>query len=292
MRKQSFVAVLLTIAGLLSLTGDLAHAGKDEKKVAVCHLPPGNPANAHTITVGEAAVNAHLVHGDELGECPTGCSSDAACEDGNACTADTCADGGLCLHDSVDCDDTNACTTDSCDPGSGCVWSPNDGVACDDGNDCTASDMCAGTACQGTAITGCCDADTDCLDQDPCTTDACNGNHECTNVPKGCTAPDECSIGACDADGNCVTTPVSCDDSDPCTIDNCDPNDGCTNDPIPECNSEPFCGNGSIDLGEECDSTLNPDPDCDVVHPGCQGECACLPPLHDLECLCVAVNDV
>ncbi len=38
-------------------------------KVTICHIPPGNPANAHTITVGAPAVRAHLAHGDHLGAC-------------------------------------------------------------------------------------------------------------------------------------------------------------------------------------------------------------------------------
>ena len=38
----------------------------------ICHIPPGNPSNAHTITVNPAAVNAHLNHGDTLGECEGG----------------------------------------------------------------------------------------------------------------------------------------------------------------------------------------------------------------------------
>ena len=38
-------------------------------KAKVCHIPPGNPANAHTIIVGIAAVKAHLAHGDVLGAC-------------------------------------------------------------------------------------------------------------------------------------------------------------------------------------------------------------------------------
>ena len=41
----------------------------DTKKTTVCHIPPGNPANAHTICVGNAAVPAHLDHGDFLGTC-------------------------------------------------------------------------------------------------------------------------------------------------------------------------------------------------------------------------------
>jgi hypothetical protein len=42
----------------------------DPKKTTICHIPPGNPANAHTICVGNAAVPAHLHnHGDYLGIC-------------------------------------------------------------------------------------------------------------------------------------------------------------------------------------------------------------------------------
>ena len=39
------------------------------EKVTVCHLPGGNPGNAHALTVGAPAVPAHLDHGDTLGEC-------------------------------------------------------------------------------------------------------------------------------------------------------------------------------------------------------------------------------
>jgi len=38
-------------------------------KVDVCHIPPGNPANAHTITISENALDVHLDHGDHLGAC-------------------------------------------------------------------------------------------------------------------------------------------------------------------------------------------------------------------------------
>ena len=40
-----------------------------DEHVTLCHVPPGNPANEQTITVGESAVDAHLGHGDYLGEC-------------------------------------------------------------------------------------------------------------------------------------------------------------------------------------------------------------------------------
>ena len=43
---------------------------KDQNKVTICHIPPGNPENAHTITVGESAVLTHVAkHGDTIGPC-------------------------------------------------------------------------------------------------------------------------------------------------------------------------------------------------------------------------------
>jgi len=37
--------------------------------VTICHIPPGNPANAHTITIAMSALPAHLAHGDYVGSC-------------------------------------------------------------------------------------------------------------------------------------------------------------------------------------------------------------------------------
>lgn len=44
--------------------------GEYDGPVDLCHFPPGNPAAAHTITVGPSAVKAHQGHGDTLGACP------------------------------------------------------------------------------------------------------------------------------------------------------------------------------------------------------------------------------
>jgi len=57
-----------------------------KNKVTICHIPPGNPENAHTITVGEPAVITHMTkHGDTLGECPPlfGENSENNSNDGN-----------------------------------------------------------------------------------------------------------------------------------------------------------------------------------------------------------------
>ncbi|HEY0977401.1 MAG TPA: hypothetical protein VGE21_08015 [Flavobacteriales bacterium] len=43
--------------------------GNANSKVLVCHVPPGNPANAHTICISPNGVPAHLAHGCFLGPC-------------------------------------------------------------------------------------------------------------------------------------------------------------------------------------------------------------------------------
>jgi hypothetical protein len=47
-----------------------ACAPGDTKKTTICHVPPGNPANAHTLCIGNAAIPHHLAnHPDYLGPC-------------------------------------------------------------------------------------------------------------------------------------------------------------------------------------------------------------------------------
>ncbi len=51
--------------------GDEGDEGKDQEaeQVTICHRPPGNPDNEHTITIGEPAWQAHEGHGDHKGAC-------------------------------------------------------------------------------------------------------------------------------------------------------------------------------------------------------------------------------
>jgi hypothetical protein len=44
-------------------------AWANQGKVEVCHFPPGNPDNLHSITINEKALSAHLAHGDLPGTC-------------------------------------------------------------------------------------------------------------------------------------------------------------------------------------------------------------------------------
>ncbi|MFI0415155.1 MAG: hypothetical protein ACH255_13570 [Candidatus Thiodiazotropha sp.] len=58
-------AIFIAIFSMLSGSGYAAG------KVDICHIPPGNPSNAHTINVSKNAVPAHLAHGDKIGACST-----------------------------------------------------------------------------------------------------------------------------------------------------------------------------------------------------------------------------
>jgi len=59
---------LLLIIGQTKETELIAFTDNEEK-VIICHIPPGNPDNAHAIEVSINAVDAHLAHGDSIGDC-------------------------------------------------------------------------------------------------------------------------------------------------------------------------------------------------------------------------------
>ncbi len=40
-----------------------------EKKIIVCHYPPENPNNKHSLEISESALETHLAHGDTFGAC-------------------------------------------------------------------------------------------------------------------------------------------------------------------------------------------------------------------------------
>ncbi len=66
-RATSKVMVsLMLVAVALALANPVMAGGN---KVDVCHIPPGNPDNKHTITISNKALDAHLAHGDLAGSC-------------------------------------------------------------------------------------------------------------------------------------------------------------------------------------------------------------------------------
>ncbi|MGH2667207.1 hypothetical protein [Flavobacterium sp.] len=60
------LGVVLIAFTIVSTTRKNNQAGQ---KVIVCHIPPGNPGNAHDIEISINALPAHLAHGDIEGGC-------------------------------------------------------------------------------------------------------------------------------------------------------------------------------------------------------------------------------
>jgi hypothetical protein len=102
----------------------------------------GEPCNdGSSCTVGDTCAG---------GSCQGGAA--LACDDGNLCTADSCAAATGCSHQAVagPCNDGNACTTEQCSNGS-CLGAP---VDCSDGDPCTL-DSCQLGTCQHGVVPGC-----------------------------------------------------------------------------------------------------------------------------------------
>ena len=173
----------------------------------------------------------------------SGKKDDGACDDANACTADTCSPGVGCLYKDVSptCDDGNACTDDGCNPATGCTNFGNQ-KPCSDGNDCTGPDVCAAGACTPPVLT--------CDDANVCTDDSCKAGKGCQNVDNkkacsdgtACTKSDSCALG------KCTGTALNCGDGNACTDDACDLATGCTS----TANSKPCDDNDLCTTGETC----------------------------------------
>jgi hypothetical protein len=59
MTRRILFAAFLSVAA--AAVGVLAAPAP---KLVICHIPPGNPANAHSIDVSQNSIPAHRAHGD------------------------------------------------------------------------------------------------------------------------------------------------------------------------------------------------------------------------------------
>lgn len=214
----------------------------------------------------------------------------ASCDDGDACTADSCdQDTGACVHSAMTCDDANICTTDSCDSATGCSNVANT-LPCSDGDPCTVGDHCEASSCQSMPK--------DCADGDLCTEDTCTaGTGECTHVDvvtPTCDDGNACTEDTCvPGTGGCSNIDVftaRCDDGNPCTTDTCSPATGdClhADDVTPTCDDGDACTTDRcVPATGECEHVLGvvcADPVCDecvaanglclpraITPPGCE----------------------
>jgi len=126
------------------------------------------------------------------------------CQDGIACTVDTCEPEAGCLHTPSDelCDDGLPCTMDLCDGVLGCVPGPDD-LACDDGNVCTEDSCLAGIGCQHDAVEDglACDDSNLCTEPDMCQAGICLGEPSDVLCLESCP---EAGLHGCIGGGACV----------------------------------------------------------------------------------------
>jgi hypothetical protein len=133
-----------------------ALAGEKSISQLVCHVPPGNPGNAHEIEVASSAVAAHLAHGDTLGPCvaPGPCVGQpdgTPCNDLDLCTTNDVCAARVCQPGSPVVCGGDTCQPGVCDPTTG-ACTPTiapDGTSCDDGLTCTTGDACQAGVCVG-----------------------------------------------------------------------------------------------------------------------------------------------
>jgi hypothetical protein len=201
-----------------------------------------------------------------------------SCDDGIACTIDTCDEqleacvhtpdnslcpagdfcegAGVCDAQSGcgfvgnSCDDGIACTIDTCDTETqSCVHTPDNSL-------CPAGDFCEGAGvCD--AESGCAFAGNSCDDGIACTIDTCDTETQsCVHTPDNslCPAGDFCEgAGVCDAESGCGFVGNSCDDGIACTDDSCDTQTGCENTPDNSiCSTDPT----TLCAGYYCDPSM------------------------------------
>ena len=240
---------------------------------------------------------------DELAWCagapvPAG---DYLCDDGDACTTDTCDPVEGCLHLPVACDDSEACTVDLCDPDVGCYaalaepWvDPHGGATYTEHGA-----PCGTGACAGGAIV-CDGAEPVCSTVANAAAESCDGGDEdcdgavdedTTGVGEHCDDSDACTTDTCDGAAGCVHAP--CDDGDPCTNDLCLPGFGCQAVTIPgcvscdtmaDCDDVDACTDDTCEAGICVHATVACDDGVDCTTDGCDPATGCVGTPVDAAC--------
>src|SRR5206468_1163719 len=208
-------------------------------------------AFSHTRAMEEPDVpRAHT----ELANTVEFCPADTQCTD-NFCDPAKSNGVQLGVCSSTDtsgrCDDGVACTTDTCDAVNGCQHGRND-AACSDSNACT-DDGCDPSNTLHDPTTGCVNTTRTCSDSDPCTNDSCDpATGNCMHTAK-CNDNNECTNDFCDAAGTCSHTNVA--DGSPCTDTD---GDACTT---------PACQAGCCNQRASVNTTSCPITNCSIMYP-------------------------
>ena len=191
------------------------------------------------------------------GQCETRAFPDGTfCTDDDACTAvDTCQAGACVAGEDLVCDDGNACTDDSCDVEAGCLNEVND-VECDDGDPCTVNDQCGQGECVGAPV--------DCDDSNDCTVDFCApADGECVHAFNSdpCDDGDDCTLEDYCHQGVCVAGSIKDICLGACGDGICVYTESAVNCPV-DCG---YCGDGVCGISENGENGGNCPADCQLA---------------------------
>ena len=250
--------------------GDICTGGSCQAGVSI-NCDDGNTCTDDScdLTSGLCKITFHT------GPCvtPTGCTSDAVCEQG-LCKGKAISN---CCKLNGDCNDFNPCTLDGCaKPEGSCSHKAVSGVSCSDGSQCTVGDACASGLCKGAAYLGC-------DDSKPCTLDYClptSGCQHLVTVTGSCADGDPCNGDELCGVGGCAAgTAPDCDDGKFCTLDLCDKGKGCANafkQPGTACDDGSTCTTTDVCDGlGSCKGTPTTGPTCCVADIDCDDGFAC-----------------
>ena len=267
-----------------STSGGLADAGADGLA-------------SDSATSGDA-VDAGSSGGPADANCPTCCKTAADCDDGDACTADSCnVDGGKCTNAKIGgCGELSApcaakapCQQGVCDPVT------NACVACTTSKDCGAGKLCQAQQCK--AAKACssdvdckaqnqvcaksdgvcvdCVSDADCAENSACfdhackPADPCKSSKDCAKVCDAkllkcvdCVGSEDCAAGQyCAPWHACVPTICKADACAGNALFECRPSGG-GYDVRPDCADDNPCTDDGCETGKGCTATPNAAP-CD-----------------------------
>lgn len=221
-------------------TCDDANFSNGDGCSAACAIEPGHRC-------GEVGALCQAICGDAIWVLPEHCD-DGNARSGDGCSATCQVEAGWDCADKLHCvpacsgggvsgcDDGNACTRDTCDLERGCLHTAaDDGTRCDDGDRCTTGDACTAGSCGASGVVACAPPDA-CHEAGVCEP----GTGKCTYAAKpegvacddgdACTLQDRCTGGACRpgfAFGDCrcgdtwITPGESCDDGNGIAGDGC-----------------------------------------------------------------------
>lgn len=282
MRKfllAAFVAVVAVGCGNSEdlRVSQLVQACRSEGKVCICHVPPGNPSNAHEICIGQPAWQAHQKHGksdlDYIGACQdkcydrivkTVCKVKRVCKPckkgerdcGEKCRK--CVTKRVCKRVvkwiEVPCEPT--CDAGTCEPDAG--------------------PTCGDEVCNGDETCETCPSDCgECPPPPPvCGDEVCNGDETCETCPADCgVCPPTCGDQECNGDETCDTCPADCGECPPpppfCGDETCDEGETCSNCAVDCGVCPPTCGDQECNGDETCSTC---EQDCGACPPVCGDE--------------------